>query len=67
LNVLSSSRETPDLIECYKHGVNAHVVKPVDFFEFMKAIKQLVVFWADLNEPPPLAWRIEAGVQNTLL
>ncbi len=64
---LSSSRETPDLVGCYKNGVNAYVVKPVDFSEFMKAVKQLVVFWADLNEPPPLAWRIEAGVQNTLL
>jgi DNA-binding NarL/FixJ family response regulator len=51
--VLTSSRETPDLIECYKHGVNAYVVKPVDFGEFMKAVKQLGVFWAAVNEPPP--------------
>ncbi len=65
--VLSSSRETLDLTQCYKHGVNAYVVKPVDFSEFMKAIKQLVAFWADLNEPPPLTWRVEAGVQNALL
>jgi CheY-like chemotaxis protein len=51
--VLSSSRETPDLIECYKHGVNAYVVKPVDFAEFMKVVQQLGVFWAAINEPPP--------------
>jgi CheY-like chemotaxis protein len=51
--VLTSSREAPDLIEFYKHGVNAYVVKPVDFSEFMKAIKQLGIFWAAVNEPPP--------------
>jgi CheY-like chemotaxis protein len=51
--VLTSSRETPDLIEFYKHGVNAYVVKPVDFADFMKAVKQLGVFWAAINEPPP--------------
>jgi CheY-like chemotaxis protein len=50
--VLSSSRETPDLVECYSHGVNAYVVKPVDFSEFMKAVKQLGIFWAAVNEPP---------------
>jgi len=52
--VLTSSRETPDLVEFYKHGVNAYVVKPVDFVEFMQAIKQLGIFWAAINEPPPL-------------
>jgi CheY-like chemotaxis protein len=51
--MLSSSRETSDLIECYKHGVNAYVVKPVDFSEFMNAIKQLGIFWTAINEPPP--------------
>ncbi|HEY4952062.1 MAG TPA: response regulator [Verrucomicrobiae bacterium] len=51
--VLTSSRETPDLIEFYKHGVNAYVVKPVDFSEFMKAVRQVGVFWAAVNEPPP--------------
>ena len=51
---LTSSRETPDLVEFYKHGVNAYVVKPVDFGEFMKVIKQLGIFWAAINEPPPL-------------
>jgi len=52
--VLTSSRETPDLVEFYKHGVNAYVVKPVEFSEFMKAIKNLGIFWAAINEPPPL-------------
>ena len=51
--VLSSSREAPDLLECYRHGVNAYVVKPVDFAEFMQAVQQLGVFWAAVNEPPP--------------
>ena len=51
--MLTSSRETPDLIECYRYGVNAYVVKPVDFVEFAKAVKQLGVFWAAVNEPPP--------------
>ena len=51
--VLTSSRETPDLVEFYKHGVNAYVVKPVGFAEFMTAVKQLGVFWAAVNEPPP--------------
>jgi CheY-like chemotaxis protein len=56
--VLSSSRETPDLAACYRHGVNAYVVKPVGFADFMRAIKQLGVVWTAINEPPP-AWRKE--------
>ena len=52
--VLTSSRETPDLVEFYKCGVNAYVVKPVDFGEFAKAVKQLGVFWAAVNEPTPV-------------
>ncbi len=51
--VFSSSRETADLIECYKHGANSYVVKPVDFADFVKAVKQLVIFWATINEPFP--------------
>ena len=51
--MLTSSRETPDLVECYSHGVNAYVVKPVDFGEFARAVKQLGIFWAAINEPPP--------------
>ena len=50
---LTSSRETPDLVEFYKYGVNAYVVKPVDFAEFMNVIKHLGIFWAAINEPPP--------------
>jgi len=62
--MLTSSRETPDLIECYKHGVNAYVVKPVDFGEFVNAVKQVGVFWAAVNEPPPHSGREETLVQN---
>ena len=51
--VLTSSREERDLVESYKLGVNAYVVKPVDFKEFMNAVKELGVFWAIVNEPPP--------------
>ena len=50
---LTSSRQTPDLLEFYKHGANAYVVKPVGFAEFMKAVQQLGIFWAVVNEPPP--------------
>jgi CheY-like chemotaxis protein len=62
--VLTSSRETPDLIEFYNHGVNAYVVKPVDFSEFMKAVKQLGVFWAAVNEPPPYIGKEETLFQS---
>jgi CheY-like chemotaxis protein len=48
--VLTSSRETPDLMECYKQGVNAFVVKPMDVTEFMKEVKQLGIFWMAVNE-----------------
>src|ERR1700685_4548087 len=51
--VLTSSREERDKVASYKHGVNAYVVKPVDFHEFVNAIKELGVFWAIINEPPP--------------
>jgi len=51
--VLTSSREAPDLVECYKLGVNAYVVKPVHFKEFVEAVKQIGVFWSLINEPPP--------------
>src|SRR5471030_204885 len=51
--VLTSSREEKDLVSSYKLGVNAYVVKPVDFHEFVNAIKELGVFWAIINSPPP--------------
>jgi len=51
--VLTSSREERDLVTSYALGVNAYVVKPVDFHEFVNAVKELGVFWAVINEPPP--------------
>jgi CheY-like chemotaxis protein len=51
--MLTSSREESDLVESYKLGVNAYVVKPVGFQQFVDAIGQLGMFWAVLNEPPP--------------
>jgi len=50
--MLTSSREEPDLVKCYELGVNAYVVKPVDFNDFLHAVKQIGVFWALLNEQP---------------
>jgi DNA-binding response OmpR family regulator len=51
--VLTSSHEEKDMVASYKLGVNSYVVKPVDFHEFVNAIKELGVFWAVINEPPP--------------
>lgn len=51
--ILTSSREEQDLLRSYELGVNAFVVKPVGFHEFIQAIQELGVFWAVLNEPPP--------------
>jgi CheY-like chemotaxis protein len=51
--MLTSSKEEQDLLRSYSLGVNAYVVKPVDFQEFIKAISDLGIFWAVLNEPPP--------------
>jgi CheY-like chemotaxis protein len=51
--VLTSSREEKDMVASYKLGVNAYVVKPVDFHEFVNAVKELGMFWAVINEPPP--------------
>ena len=53
--MLTSSREERDLIASYQLGVNAYVVKPVSFSEFVSAIQGLGVFWAIINEPPPQA------------
>jgi DNA-binding response OmpR family regulator len=55
--VLTSSREERDMVASYKLGVNAYVVKPVDFHEFVNAIKELGIFWAVINEPPPGSMR----------
>jgi CheY-like chemotaxis protein len=51
--VLTSSREEPDLLRCYALGTNAYVVKPIDFHEFVEVIKQVGLFWAVVNQPPP--------------
>jgi CheY-like chemotaxis protein len=51
--VLTSSHEEKDMVASYKLGVNAYVVKPVDFHEFVNAVKELGIFWALINEPPP--------------
>lgn len=50
--MLTSSREEPDLKKCYELGVNAYVVKPVNFKDFFEAVKHLGIFWAVLNELP---------------
>jgi two-component system response regulator len=50
--LLTSSKEEKDIIESYKLGVNAYIVKPVDFDKFVQAISELGFFWLLLNEPP---------------
>ena len=52
--MLTSSKEDPDLKRCYELGANAYVVKPVDFKEFVEAVKNIGFFWALLNEQPPV-------------
>ncbi len=51
--MLTSSREERDLTESYTLGANAYVVKPVEFHQFLSAVKELGVFWGVINEPPP--------------
>ena len=51
--MLTSSREEQDLLSSYNLGVNAYVVKPVDFTDFVQALNKLGLFWAVINEPPP--------------
>jgi CheY-like chemotaxis protein len=55
--MMTSSREEQDLIKSYELGVNAYVVKPVNFGEFVAAVKQVGAFWAVVNEPPPGSMR----------
>ena len=57
--MLTSSKEEQDLLRSYELGVNAYVVKPVDFGEFVRAIADLGIFWAVLNEPPPGSYRLK--------
>ena len=51
--IMTSSREEQDVIESYRLGVNAYVVKPIDFPQFTEAIKTLGLFWIVINQPPP--------------
>ena len=51
--IMTSSREERDLVESYRLGVNAYVVKPVDFQKFIESIRQIGFFWAIINEAPP--------------
>ncbi|MGC1240157.1 MAG: response regulator [Chryseosolibacter sp.] len=50
--VLTSSREDIDILESYKLGVNAYIVKPVDYDKFVRAISEIGLFWLSLNQPP---------------
>ncbi len=62
--MLTSSREEPDITECYKLGCNAYVTKPVDFQSFFQAVKDVGRFWAIINQPPEVPRVIEpAGVR----
>jgi CheY-like chemotaxis protein len=51
--ILSSSREEQDVVKSYELGVNAYVVKPVEFDQFMRAVRDLGLFWLLINETPP--------------
>jgi CheY-like chemotaxis protein len=51
--MLTSSREEQDLVRSYNSGVNAYVVKPVGFHDFVEAVRELGLFWAVINQPPP--------------
>lgn len=58
--MLTSSREERDIVESYQLGVNAYVVKPIDFHDFVHAVKEIGLFWAVINEAPPLAYHAAA-------
>ncbi|HTX57118.1 MAG TPA: response regulator [Candidatus Acidoferrales bacterium] len=53
--ILTSSKQEEDLVEGYRLGVNSYVRKPVDFNEFVEAVRQVGLYWLVLNEPPPPA------------
>ena len=52
--VLTSSREEQDLINSYSFGCNSYIRKPVDFVQFVDAVRQLGLYWLVLNEAPPV-------------
>jgi CheY-like chemotaxis protein len=58
--MLTASREQTDVARSYALGVNAYVVKPLGFSDFLEAIRDLGVFWAVLNEPPPGSLRLKS-------
>jgi CheY-like chemotaxis protein len=60
--ILTSSREERDIVDSYKLGVNAYVVKPVDFHQFVEAIRQIGTFWALVNQPPPDGTNTRSGI-----
>ena len=62
--MLTSSREEQDLVSSYKLGVNAYVVKPVDFRAFIDAVRQIGAFWGVINEPPPGALHDDSNVRR---
>jgi len=51
--ILTSSKEEQDIAKGYDLGVNSYIRKPVDFYQFVEAIKQLGIYWLLINEPPP--------------
>jgi CheY-like chemotaxis protein len=55
--MLTSSAEEHDVVRSYRLGVNAYVVKPIDFHEFVVAVKEIGLFWAVINEPPPQTYQ----------
>ncbi|HUF51888.1 MAG TPA: response regulator [Longimicrobiales bacterium] len=56
--VLTTSNEDRDLVDSYRLGANSYVRKPVDFGEFLEAVRQLGLYWLVLNEPPPVPVRV---------
>ena len=57
--MVTSSREERDLVESYKLGANSYVVKPVDIFQFIDAIKVLGQYWVVINQPPPARTQVD--------
>lgn len=52
--MMTSSREEKDIVACYQLGSNAYVVKPVNFHEFVEAVRRVGAFWGVINDPPPV-------------
>jgi two-component system, response regulator len=52
--ILTSSKERQDLIDCYGYGANSYIRKPVDFAQFIEAVRQLGLYWLALNETPQM-------------